>query len=134
MGGFEAEGLARTLKADGIRVNLLVIVDAAAGVASTPLYITDNVKTAVNYYQTSRSNFPVFSRGYPAQTEDDKKTSIFQYNMDNKTEKSGADAHGSMDESTQQSAENFMKCEMVGALDNIVKDVKTTTDQKSGGN
>lgn len=135
MGGVAATQLTKLLKADGIRVNLLVPVDGAFGLESKPLEIPDNVKTVVNYYQTSRSNFPVFSKGYPAKPiEGNSKTTILNFNQDGKTEEKGSDAHGSMDESTQQSAEGVIKAEMMGQLDGVLKDTGVKTGTTTGGN
>jgi RHS repeat-associated protein len=130
MGGVGVNQLAKQLKSAGIKVNLMVNVDAAFGLMSKPLEVPDNVKTDVNFYQTSRSNFPVYSRGYKAKPQEgNNSTQILNYNMDGKTEKAGSDAHGSMDESTQKDAEGFMQYEMMGKLDGYLKDSKQQTAQ-----
>lgn len=56
--------------------------------------------------------------------------------MNGKTEKSGSCTHGSMDESTQKDAEDFIKAEMMGKLDDILKNPnkQSATPQKSGSN
>ncbi|RAI77468.1 hypothetical protein HMF3257_30775 [Spirosoma telluris] len=66
-GGVLANYLTKRLKEDGIKVDKLIIVDAANGLFSKPLEISENNKDVDNFYQTNRSI--IGSRGYPAEKQ-----------------------------------------------------------------
>lgn len=79
-------------------------------------------------YQTDRSS--IGSRGFPSKPQNgNNRTTIINSNWDDK--KSVKDgilnlgAHGSMDEDTQDQAENYMKVEMTGDMDGIIQDAST---------
>jgi RHS repeat-associated protein len=99
MGGVVANNIARLLDAEGIPVDLLIMVDPAQGPMSKQLSVPDNVKEVDNLYQTDKSN--IQSRGYPVKREKgNDKTIVVNDNWDDIKSKKGTAAHGAMDEDT----------------------------------
>ncbi len=108
LGGVAANQVSKLLKKEGIKVKLLLTVDPALEPASKPLEIPDNVDENFNIYQTERSK--VGSRGYPTEAaEGNDNTQIINYNYDSEKSKQGLDAHGGVDEDTQDFSKELLK-------------------------
>ncbi|MFA5417570.1 MAG: RHS repeat-associated core domain-containing protein [Bacteroidales bacterium] len=108
LGGLAATQVSKLLKAEGIKVNLLLTVEPALCPASAPLSIPDNVDENFNIYQTERST--VLSRGYPTEAaEGNDKTQSINYNYNNDKTQTGSVAHGAMDEDTEQLSKDLLK-------------------------
>jgi hypothetical protein len=80
-GGVLAQHLTDRLKTDGIEVELLITIDAAAGPQSSQVdrTVSDNVKENLNIYQTKPSTWPVQSYG-GENTADNEKTKVTNSN------------------------------------------------------
>lgn len=102
-GGVMATHLAERLAADGIQVDLLVTVDAAAGPESDEVdrSPSPNVKYNMNFYQTTPS--VVLSHGAPNVAEDPSKTTVL-----NKDITCDAVSHGNIDDLTQDAVINLI--------------------------
>lgn len=99
MGGVVVSNISKLLEKEGIKVDLLILVDAAQGPVSKSLSISENVEEVMNLYQTKESS--ISSRGYPAKPVKGNNTSVIvNDNWDDKKSVRGPGAHGAMDEDT----------------------------------
>lgn len=100
-GGVLANHLAKRLKKEGVDIDLLVTIDAAAGPESDKVdrVISDNVKKNINIYQTTPSS--IESRGGANTAENEGKTDV-----DNRDRTASDYNHGNIDEKTQDESIN----------------------------